>query len=171
MHAPINRNKLFYSEDDFQFEVDMLEDYMEEDTNQTIVLYEVDRVKTNINDTYKETKNNNNIRFKPPKELPCLYEIKEAQTRSFDSKSSNAVYMISGNLEIYILKKTLKKYKCDIKRGDYVGVQINDDNMNYFVVVSDGKINQSNNMLVGGYGYPWLHIECAPSTRAEFNGK
>lgn len=171
MDTPIGRNKLFYSEDDFELETDILEDYMEEDVGQTIVLYEVDRNRTNINSTYKETVTNDGIRFKTPKELPCMYEIKEAETKSFDGKTSNAVYMISGNLEVYILKKTLTKYKCDIKRGDYIGVLVDTNKMNYFTVVSDGKINTANTMLVGAYGSPWLHITCAPSTISEFNAK
>ena len=116
MNVPINRNNLFYSEEDFLMETEILSDYLEEDTNQTIVLYEVDRVKTNMNNVYQETVDKKNIRFKPPKELPCLYDIKEAQTKSYDGKTSNAVYMLSGNVTIYILKQTLKTYKCDIKR-------------------------------------------------------
>lgn len=171
MHTPINRNNLFYSEDDFNLEVDIMEDYMEEDSNQTIVLYEVDRVKTNVNYVYKETKNSDSIRFKPPKELPCLYNINEPEMKSYDSKTSNAVYMLSGKLDVYILEKTLKKNNCDIKRGDYIGIQIKEDTMNYFMVTSDGKINQSNKMAVGAYGYPWRHVECAPTTVAEFNAK
>lgn len=171
MHTPINRNNLFYSEDDFVLETNILENYMEEDTNQTIILYEVDRGRTNVNDVYKETKTNDRIIFKPPKELPCLYNIKPSEIKSFDNKTNNAIYMLSGNLEIYILKQTLIKYNCDIKRGDYIGVQINENTMNYFTVVNDGKINQSNDMAVGAYGYPWLHIECAPSTVAEFDAK
>ena len=50
INAPVNRNNLFYSEEDYELETELLSDYMEEDTNQTIVLYEVDRIKTNTND-------------------------------------------------------------------------------------------------------------------------
>lgn len=167
----VNRNSLFYSEQDYQFETDILSNYLEEDTNQTIVLYEVDRRQTNINDIYKETPDRNSIRFKPPKELPCLYEIKEAETKSYDTKTSNAVYMISGGATIYILTSTLKKYKCDIKRGDYIAIQANTDSMYYFTVVSDGKVNNSNNMMVGAYKSPWRIITCAPVTRDEFTAK
>lgn len=171
MRSPINRNKIFYSEDDFTLETEILENYMEEDTNQTIILYEVDRSRTNMNDTYKETVTNDGIRFKPPKELPCLYEIKDSENRSFDSKTSNAVYMLSGKMNVYILEKTLERYGCDIKRGDYVGVQVSETKMSYFVVTSDGRINQSNSLAVGAYGYPWRHVECAPSTISEFSAK
>ena len=170
MNVPINRNNLFYSEEDFLMETEILSDYLEEDTNQTIVLYEVDRVKTNMNNVYQETVDKKNIRFKPPKELPCLYDIKEAQTKSYDGKTSNAVYMLSGNVTIYILKQTLKAYKCDIKRGDYIGILNDTNSMYYFSVVNDGKVNNANNLVVGAYKSPWLVIECAPVTKDEFDG-
>lgn len=169
-NTPINRNNMFYSEEDFQMEVGLLSDYMEEDTNMTIVLYEVDRVKTNVNDIYEETKNKNNIRFKPPKELPCFYDIKESQTKSYDGKSSNAVYAISGNMTIHILKATLKEYKCDIKRGDYIGVMNDVNDMYYFTVIDDGKINNANSLMVGIYKSPWRVIQCVPCTKDEFDG-
>lgn len=170
-NTPINRNNMFYSEDDFQMEVDILSDFIEEDINMTIVLYEVDRVKTNTNDIYEETKDNSNIRFKPPKELPCIYEIKQSQTKSYDSKTSGAVYMISGNMTIYILKETLKRYKCDIKRGDYIGVMNDTNDMYYFTVIDDGKVNNANALMVGSYKSPWRVIECVPCTIDEFNGR
>lgn len=170
MNVPINRNNLFYSEEDFLMETEILSDYLEEDTNQTIVLYEVDRVKTNMNNVYQETVDKKNIRFKPPKELPCLYDIKEAQTKSYDGKTSNAVYMLSGNVTIYILKQTLKTYKCDIKRGDYIEILNDTNSMYYFSVVNDGKVNNANNLVVGAYKSPWLVIECAPVTKDEFDG-
>ena len=60
--TPISRNNLFYSEEDFQFETDIIEGYLEEDLNQTVVVYEVDRKRTNVNDIYKEAKKDT-IRF------------------------------------------------------------------------------------------------------------
>ena len=43
---PVGRNNLFYSDEDFDFETDILIGYMEEDLNQTVVLYSVDRNNT-----------------------------------------------------------------------------------------------------------------------------
>ena len=68
-NIPVNRNNLFYSEEDFDFETDIALDYMEEDTNQTVVLYRVDRKNTQVNTIYKSA--NDGIRFLPPVELPC----------------------------------------------------------------------------------------------------
>lgn len=171
MNMKVGRNNLFYSDEEYDYETEMLSDYLEYDTNQTVVLYEVDYVKTNVNDVYKETERNTDIRYKPPKEIPCLYEIKNSQNKSYDSKTSNAVYMISGNVTLYVLSSTLEKYHCDIKRGDYIGIQIDEKKMYYFTVINDGKINNYNSLFVGAYKSPWRVVECAPVTDDEFTGK
>ena len=56
--VPINRNNLFYSEKDFQYEMEIGRNYLEQDVNQTIVLYEVDLTKTNLDAVYSESKSN-----------------------------------------------------------------------------------------------------------------
>ncbi len=165
-----SKNNMFYSEEDFFYETDLVERYIEEDLNQSVVLYEVDRVKTNVNAIYKEA-TKGNIRYKAPKEIPCMYEIKDSETKSFDSKSSTGVYQQDGNLVMYVLDKTLEKYKADIKRGDYIGVQIDTNRMTYYNVVNDGKVNTANTHMIGGYKPAWRTIECTlVSDISEFNG-
>lgn len=165
-----NKTNMFYSEEDFLLETEIVEGYMEEDLNRTVVLYEVDRQKTNVNDVYKES-SNGNIRYKPPREIPCMYEIKDSELKSFDSKSSNGVYMQDGNLVVYVLTRVLEKYKADIKRGDYIGVQIDTNRMKYYTVVNDGKVNSANTHLIGSYKPAWRTVECTlVSDISEFNG-
>lgn len=166
---PISRNNLFYSAEDFEFETDLIDGYLEEDLNQTVVVYEVDRKRTNVNDIYKEAKKDT-ISFLPPKEIPCMFEIQDAQLNAFDSKSSTGTYQISGNLSVYVTTKALGKYKCDIKRGDYLAIQIDEHRMSYFTVTDDGKVNNANKLMVGGYkpSY-WRIISAAPAQ--EFRGK
>lgn len=167
--TPINRNNLFYSEEDYEFETDLIEGYLEEDLNQTVIVYEVDRKRTNVNDIYKEAKKDA-IRFLPPKEVPCMYEIQDAQLNTFDSKSNTGTYQVSGNLTVYVTTKALEKYKCDIKRGDYLAIQIDEHRMSYFTVTDDGKVNTANKLMVGGYKTTnWRVINAAPSQ--EFSGK
>lgn len=166
--TPVNRNNLFYSEEDFQFETDLLEGYLEEDTNQTVIVYEVDRNRTNVNSIYKEAKKDE-IKFKTPREIPCLYEIEDAQLNAFDEQSNTGTYQVSGNLTLYVMPKILEKYKCDIKRGDYVAIQIDTNRMSYFTVTDDGKVNNSNKLVVGAYKTAWRVIKAAPSQ--EFSGK
>lgn len=164
------KNTMFYSEDDFQYEADIVERYLEEDLNQSVVLYEVDRRKTSVNSTYKEA-TKGNIRYKPPREIPCIYEIKDSETKSFDNKSSNGIYTQDGNLTCYVMTRTLEKYGVDIKRGDYIGVQLDTNRMKYYTVVNDGKVNSANTHLIGAYKPAWRTVECTlVSDISEFNG-
>ena len=68
--VPINRNNLFYSDESFNYELEIGKNYVEQDMNQTLVLYSVDNSSTNINNIYGETKTNQ-VRFKPPVEFHC----------------------------------------------------------------------------------------------------
>ncbi len=165
-----SKNNMFYSEEDFLLETEIVNGYIEEDLNQSVVLYEVDRSKTNINAIYKES-STGNIRYKAPREIPCMYEVKDAELKSFDNKSANGIYAQDGNLTIYVLVRTLEKYKADIKRGDYIGVQIDTNRMKYYTVVNDGKVNSANTHMIGGYKPAWRTVECTlVSDISEFNG-
>lgn len=167
--SPVNRNNMFYSEQDFQLETDIWVNYIEEDLNQTIVLYAVDHSQTTVNSIYNTT-TSSDIRFKTPKELPCMYEIKEPETKSYDSTTQNAVYQIGGNLEIIMPTKVLEKYDADITRGDYIGILVDDDRMVYYVVTNDGKVNTNNSAMLGGYRPAARKIEGTMVTDTEFKG-
>lgn len=169
IHTPVTKNNKFYSSEDYEYETGLLMEYIEGDLNQCVVVYEVDRAKTNVSAVYKEA-NDGNIRFKPPKEIPCMYEIKESDTKVYDSKTNTGVYVVSGNLTMYVMPQILEKYKCDIKRGDYIGVMVETNRMIYFSVINDGKVNTASTHLVGGFRPTWLLIECAPVPENEFNG-
>jgi hypothetical protein len=100
-----------------------------------------------------------------------MYEIKDSEIKSFDNKSTTGVYTQDGNLVMYVLTKTLEKYKTDIKRGDYIGVQVDTNRMKYYTVVNDGKVNSTNTHMIGGYKPAWRTIECTlVSDISEFNG-
>lgn len=166
---PIKTNTKFFSKEDYDFEVSLILEYLENDVQQSVVLYEVDLEKTNMNAVYKETQNGG-IRFKTPKELTCLYEIEEAETRTFDKKTNTGIYSINGKLKIEVLQYTLDEQKCEIKRGDYIGVVVEPTKMVYFTVVDDGKVNHDNRHLLLGMKPVWRSIVCAPVDKNEFDG-
>lgn len=167
--TPISRNNLFYSEDEFQLEMDILEGYLEEDTNQTIVVYQVDRISTQVDSIYDEA--HNQISYLPPVEVPCLYEIMDTRLDSYDKKTNRGVYALQGTLKAYVNLKAFDKYDFDIKRGDYIGVMIEEGRMYYWVVTNDGKVNTANQMVVGAYKTGFRIIEAAPVANDEFNGQ
>ena len=166
LNLPVSRNKMFYSEDDFVLENDIVLEYLEGDLNQTVVVYPVDREKTQINAISQSAVNG--IRFKNPIEIPCMFEIEDSELKTFDRKTSNGVYALTGNLTVIVSVKTLEKYECEINRGDYIGVYVEEGRMVYFAVTDDGKVNTSNKNYIGAYKPGWRKITASPQT--EFNG-
>lgn len=167
---PINRNKMFFSKADFDLEIELARDYMENDMNQTIVLFEVDLSKTNINDIYHEA-NKKNIRFKPPVELTVRYEINQSEMRSYDKTTNKGLYSKPGVLDFTILNTTLEEADRDIKRGDYIGVQVTPDEMIYFTVFDDGKVaSYANTNTLYGVKPFYRQIKCNYVDPSEFEG-
>jgi hypothetical protein len=167
--TPIKRNNLFYSENDFQYETEIGMNYLEQDVNQTVILYEVDLSKTNTDVIYGETKSNSVV-FKTPVELHVIYEIEEGELSSYDKTKNLGTYVKNGKLRFYVYQNTLDEMGAEIKVGDYVGVQINPTQILYYVVTNDGRNNFDNQHTVFGYMSNWRSITCAYVNENEFNG-
>ena len=111
------------------------------------------------------------IRFLPPIELPVVYEIDDAELKSYGSNVQKGVYMQTGKLKFTVLISTLEEYDCDISRGDYIGVQIDSTHREYFTVVNDGRVNSMSNKFTMYGTKPFARqIECASIDKNEFNG-
>ena len=65
---PINRMSKFFDEEDFRLEIDMAREYVEGDLHISVILFQVDRIKSQTDSLYGET-DADQIRFKPPKEI------------------------------------------------------------------------------------------------------
>ncbi len=168
--VPINRNNLFYSEDSFQFEMEIGKNYMEQDVNQTVILYEVDLEKTNLNTTYQEAEKDQII-FKTPVELHVLYTIEAPELHSYDKSKNLGTYIKSGKLKFGVYQATLDEEGVDIKIGDYVGVQVTPEHMEFYTVIDDGRNNFDNAHMVYGYKAAWRSVVCVPINPNEFQGK
>ena len=166
---PINRNSLFYSEESFNFETEIGKNYLETDVNQTIILFSVDLSKTNINSIYNETKKDGVV-YHPPVELHVLYEIQPGELMSYDKTKNLGTYIKSGKLTFGVYQATLDEFEVDIKVGDYIGVQVTPTQIEYYVVVNDGRNNFSNEMTTYGYTSSYRNVECASIDMNEFKG-
>ena len=166
---PIKRNNLFYSEDSYNFEMEIGKNYLETDVNQTIILFSVDLSRTNSNAIYGETKKDE-IVFFPPIELHVIYEIENGELRSYDKTKNLGSYIKSGKLTFGVYQSTLDERNVEIKVGDYIGVQVTPEHMEYYTVVNDGRNNFSNEMSVFGFRPAYRKIECAVVDLNEFNG-
>lgn len=156
---PINRNNLFFSESQYDFQIGMSMEYINKVLNQTIVLYEVDLVNTKNNDIYQEAKFSD-IVFKTPIELNVMYRLNKGELKSYDNKTIKGYYVKVGKLEFQILEKELEDNGCDIKRGDYIGLQVTPEHMEYFIVTDDGRVNYDNKHTLFGTKPYYRSISC-----------
>lgn len=167
---PITRNDKFFGTEDFDLEVGFAMEYLEQDANQTVILYQVDLEKTQVNDTYNEAKKDA-VRFKTPVVLPVIYDIGDAETKAYNGKIQTGYYAQTGKLTFSVLNATLEEYNCDISRGDYIGVQIDTDKREYFTVTDDGRVASTSNKFTLFGTKPYARtIQCASVDLGEFNG-
>lgn len=166
--VPINRNNLFYSEEDFAFEREVGKNYIEQDMNQTVVLYQVDLDKTNPDALYGETQANQVV-YKAPVEIHCVYEISEPELKSYDKTKNLGTYMKTGKLTIGVYQETLDELGVDIKKGDYIGVQVSQTHMEYFTVSNDGRNNYDNAHTLFGIEPLFRTIEGYSVDQSEFS--
>lgn len=160
---PINRNNLFSSESQLELQFAMGMEYVNKVLNQTVVLYEIDRELTKIDDTYKEAKFEDLI-FKTPIELNVMYQIDNAELKTYDINKIKAYYIKTGNLKFNIYEKELTENSCDINRGDYIGIQVTNTHIEYFIVTNDGRVNYDNKHTMWGVKPYYRTIECTSVT-------
>jgi hypothetical protein len=167
---PIKRNNKFFGKEDYDLQINFSQEYLEQWANQTVILYQVDLSKTQVNDTYKEAKKDA-IRFKPPVELTVIYEIQDAEMKTYNTQQMKGYYVKTGKLVFSVLLRTLEEMDCDINRGDYIGIQITPEHMEYFTVADDGRVGAFSNKFTMYGTVPYARtITCASVDPNEFNG-
>lgn len=166
--VPINRNNIFYSEESFAFEGAIGKNYIEQDMNQTAILYQVDAAATNVNDIYGETQENG-VRFKTPVEFHCVYKIEQPELKAYDTSKNIGTYMKTGKLTLGVYEETLVELGIDIKKGDYIGIQISENHVEYFSVTNDGKNNYDNAHTLFGVRPLFRSVSAFPVDQSEFS--
>lgn len=156
---PINRNNFFVSPDAINLQIAMGMEYVNKVLNQTVVLYEIDREKTKVNDIYNEAKFNE-IVFKTPVELNVMYKLEKPELKTYDQQAIKGYYVKVGQLTFTIYEKELEENGCDINRGDYIGLQVTPDHMEYFIVANDGRVNYDNAHTMWGTVPYYRSVTC-----------
>ena len=167
--VPINRNSLFYDAEMYSLEREIGKDYIEQDMGQTVVLYQVDAAQTQTDAVYGET-DTNHIVFKTPVEIPCVYKIEESELKSYNSDKQLGTYNKVGKLTVGVYKETLDELGADIKKGDYIGIQVTPEHMEFWVVVNDLKCNYDNAHTLWGTIPLYYTVQAAPVDESEFHG-
>ena len=164
---PVKRINKFFSERDFDLEIQMGREANEGDGNFTVILYRVDRETTQVDDIYGEA-SASEINFHPPVELYIIPMIEKAENRTYNSDSMR--YLEDGNLKFIIYVEHLDELDIDITVGDYVAYPIDETDVVYFNVTNAGEKNYDNAHTIMGYKGAYRIIECTFANEDEFSG-
>jgi hypothetical protein len=164
---PVTRLSKFFSQDDFDINIQMGEEYLHGDLNMKLVLFRVDSTKTSTDAVYAEA-GKDEIQYLPPIEFNGLVRIEAPKNATY--KNGLLRYNEPGNLTISVYIKHLNDLKIDIKYGDYIGYQDSEEKVRYYNVVNDGKVTSDNKHKMFGYKPHYRTITCAPVQEGEFRG-
>jgi hypothetical protein len=165
--VPITRLNKFFSEEDFNLDIEMGGEWLHGDMNFTLILYRVDRQRTDNDDVYGEA-TENGIQYLPPVEFKGLVKI-EASSNA-DLGASKLYQSEPGNLTVSVYQHYLEDLGIEINLGDYIGYYETEDFVRYYSVVNDGRVFGDNKHTYAGYKRFYRTITAVPSTNNEFNG-
>lgn len=164
---PITRLSKFFSQDDFDINVQMGQEYLHGDINMKLVLYRVDREKTDQDNVYAEI-GKDDIRYFPPVEFNALVKIEDPKNSTY--RNGLVRYNEPGNLILSVYIRHLEELKIDIKYGDYIGYPDSEEKLRYYTVSNDGKVTSDNKHKMFGYKPHYRTITCVPTQEVEFRG-
>ena len=163
---PISRLHRFYDETDFNLENEMAREFVEGDLNFKVVLFQVDRAKSQTDSVWGES-DANEIMFHPPKEIKVRPILEEAKQDTYSE--GMAQFLEYGDFKFTVFTDHLEELGADISYGDYIGYADKEDNIKYFTVVNDGRINSDNTHTRLGYKGYYRTIVCVNADVDEFN--
>jgi len=164
---PITRLSKFISQDDFDINIQMGQEYLHGDINFKLVLYRVDRQKTSVDDVYAEV-GMDEIKYFPPMEFNALVKIEEPKNSSY--KGGLLHYNEPGNMILSVYIKHLSELGVDIRYGDYIGYPESETRTRYYTVTNDGKVTSDNKHSMWGFKPHYRTITCAPVQDKSFRG-
>jgi hypothetical protein len=164
---PITRLGKFFSQDDFDINIQMGQEYLHGDLNMKLVLYRVDRQKTDNDSVYAEA-GMDEIKYFPPIEFNALVKIDEPKNVTY--KAGMVRYNEPGNLTLSVYIKHLQELNIDIRYGDFIGYQDTEDKLRYYTVANDGRVTSDNKHKMFGYKPHYRTIVCVPAQETEFRG-
>ena len=166
--VPITRVNKFFSQEDFNLEVDFGREWLEGDINIKVILFRVDQGKSLTDDIYGEAAKNE-IRFKAPVELTVNFQMEAPRNEAYNPDGSLR-HLEHGNIVFGVYQSHLDELGVDINYGDYIGYAETEDNMTYFTVANNGIINSDNSHTIVGYKGFYRTVTCVPVDPSEFNG-
>ena len=127
----------YYSNEDFEHDLSYVQEYYNRDMNTKIVLYQIDTVKTKVNQLYGEAKAYDK-KILPPVELTAMIEIGDV-----NSKNIGSIGIVDESYDSFkfsVFLSELNEKNVSIKRGDFI--LYNDGTVSNFF-----EINKVSNIL------------------------
>jgi hypothetical protein len=165
---PNTRLSRFYDESDFNFDVGISQDIIEQDSNFRVILYRVDRVNTTFDDVYGESKSNDLV-YLPPVELNVLLTVNAATNDAYNKNQGTLKFEAFGNLEFIVFLKELDKKNVEIKYGDIIGYPESENQLKFFSVSNPNYITSSNQKHYNFKSY-YKKIICVTIEGDQFKG-
>ena len=145
----------------------MAREFVEGDLDFKVVLFQVDRAKSQTDDVWGEA-DAEEIKFKPPKEINVRPQLGEPNQNAYSDGFGQILEY--GELTFTVFTDHLEELGVDIRYGDYIGYIDTEDNIKYFTVVNDGRINSDNQKTRVGYKSYYRKISCVTADPDEFKG-
>ena len=164
--VPINRNSLFYDHESYLFEMELGRNYIEQDMGQAVILYSVNVQETQTDAVYGES-SPSSVEFLPPIEIPCVYEIEQPELKSYDKTKQLGTYNKIGKLTFSYYKETIDELGVEVKKGDYIGIQVTPEKT-LFWVVNNVNPNYGNEKTLWGTVPLYFTCTCSSVDESEF---
>jgi len=165
---PVTRyNNFWYSDNDFNLDIEMSRDLIEGDANFKVILFRIDKFNTDTDDVYGES-SIEDIHTLPPIEIPARITIESPEQINYGTNGS-LLANLHGDLIFKVFTKTLEELNVDITNGDVVGYSSNEDDFKYYEVVNDGRINVDGGHTWHGYKPYFRTVKCITLDSGKFN--
>jgi hypothetical protein len=143
---PINRMQKFFSEKDFNLEIDLGREYYREDTNFTITYYKVNVIESKTHKLYGNAKPSQKRFFKPV-DLVVAISFSNANTKNMSN--GGIIRQDVDNFTFSVYNDELTEKNITLDRGDYFSYD-HGDKTRYYEVTDISFINDIS-QTIGGY--------------------
>jgi len=159
----MSRLENFINNEQFNHYIGYIQEYMNNYSNQQVAYYET--IINTKNSAFNET-DFNQLDIADPVMINCLVSIETKENKSYAQNQAGR-YEEYGNINVWILEKTLKDLKINIKYGDFLAYNIKDKFVFFTVSDSDTK-NISNDVTYGAFEPVYKLIKGTPTPEEIF---
>lgn len=156
---PINigvRESGFFTLKDLKLEVEMGRTYLQTDTPQSLLLYRIDYKKTKVHALYGESRATEKVAL-PPVEIRVRFNVEENKSEYLGN--SILAKQWGGKLIFTVYNDELEEKNVDINRGDYVGLRDANNNLRFYEIYENDKVNIGNDKTIAGIESYYRKIE------------